>query len=245
MMQSGYRVLLVSLAAFAATMAGGVLALRLQRRLHLVLGFSAGAVVGVALFDLLPEALSLAEDRFGNPAVTTALATGFLGYLLLDRFLLLHGLPELPAAGAARRGALGAGSLCVHSFIDGLSIGLAFKVSIPAGVVVAVAVLVHDFSDGINTVGLILRNQGGVRSAISWLLADAVAPLAGAAATLLFTPSGPVLGLCLAVFAGFFLYIGACDLVPESYRRHPRATTTLMTLLGAAVIFVGVRLAQG
>jgi ZIP family zinc transporter len=244
MMQSAQLVLLVSLSTFVSTMAGGLLALRLKHRLHLVLGFSAGAVVGVALFDLLPESLSLAQARFGIPAATAALAIGFLGYLVLNRVLLLHG-SGTPADPSSRRAALGAGSLCVHSFIDGLSIGLAFKVSMPVGAAVAVAVLVHDFSDGINTVGLVLRNEGGGRSALRWLLADALAPLAGAAMTLLITPSDPVLGICLAVFAGFFLYIGASDLVPESYRGYPRVWTTVMTLLGAAVIYIGVRLAQG
>jgi len=243
MLRTGHVVFFVSLATFVSTLAGGLLALRLEHRLHLVLGFSAGAVVGVALFDLLPESLSLAQDRYGAAVVTTALALGFLGYLVLDRVLFMHGHGAPAAAVAARRGALGAGSLCVHSFIDGLSIGLAFKVSMTVGAVVAVAVLVHDFSDGINTVGLILRNRGGARHALRWLLADALAPLAGAAATLLVTPSGSALGLCLAVFAGFFLYIGASDLVPESYRGHPRAWTTAMTLFGAAVIFIGVRLA--
>ena len=245
MLRTANLVLLIGLAAFAATLAGGLLALRLRQRLHLILGFSAGAVVGVALFDLLPEALSLAQGRFGAATVTTALAGGFLGYLLLDRALFMHG-HGMPGAGpASRRGALGAGSLCVHSFIDGLSIGLAFKVSVPVGAAVAVAVVVHDLSDGINTVSLILRNRGGERSALRWLLADALAPLAGAAATLLVAPAGPALGLGLAVFAGFFLYIGASDLVPESYRGYPQRWTTAMTLLGAAVIFIGVRLAQG
>ena len=233
MMQAGHVVVLVSLATFASTLAGGLLALRLKRRLHLILGFSAGAVVGVALFDLLPESLSLAGADFGIPASTAALAVGFLSYMVLNRLLVLHG-----------PGALSAGSLCIHSFIDGVSIGLSFKVSMAVGAAVAVAVLVHDFSDGINTVGLVLRNAGGVRGALRWLLADALAPLAGVATTLLFTPAEPVLGLCLAVFAGFFLYIGASDLVPESYRGHPRPWTTVMTLLGAAVIYCGVRLAQ-
>jgi ZIP family zinc transporter len=243
-MQTGHVVLLVSLSTFASTMAGGLLALRLQHRLHLILGFSAGAVVGVALFDLLPESLTLVRGRYDMPAAAAALALGYLAYLVLNRALQLHG-PGATADPPSRRGALGAGSLCVHSFIDGLSIGLAFKVSMPVGAAVAVAVLVHDFSDGINTVGLVLRHAGGVRGALRWLLADALAPLAGAAATLLFSPAEPVLGICLAVFAGVFLYIGASDLVPESYRGYPRALTTVMTLLGTAVIYVGVRLAGG
>jgi zinc transporter ZupT len=54
-----------------------------------------------------------------------------------------------------------------------------------------------------------------------------------------------MLGLALAAFAGFFLYIGASDLVPESYHDHPKGLTTAMTILGAATMFVAIRLVNG
>jgi zinc transporter ZupT len=235
-------VLLVSLATFASTLLGGLFALRLSDRLHLILGFSSGAVLGVALFDLIPEAISLAGARIGIQVTMGVLSAGFLLYMLLDRALVMHGHSGPGLAPHTRRGALGAGSLSVHSLLDGLSIGLAFQVSVPAGAVVAVAVLVHDFSDGINTVGVILRNRGGERTALRWLLVDALAPVAGAAVTLLIRLDRTTLGLTLAAFAGFFLYIGATDLLPESYHEHPTVWTTVMTILGALTMFVAVGL---
>jgi ZIP family zinc transporter len=103
---------------------------------------------------------------------------------------------------------------------------------------------VHDFSDGINTVGFILKNRGEKRHALGWLMVDAVAPVVGAASTLLFRLPREGLSIVLAVFSGFFLYIGASDLVPESHHAHPKFLTTIMTLLGAAVLYVAVRLAN-
>jgi zinc transporter ZupT len=238
-------VLIVSLATFAATLVGGLFALRLRDRLHLILGFSAGAVLGVALFDLIPEAISLGGDRFSVAATMGALAAGFLAYMLLDRAIMLHAHPGPDAGSGVRRGMLGAGSLSVHSFLDGCSIGLAFKVSASVGAVVAIAVLVHDFSDGINTVGLILKNRGSDRNAFRWLIIDAIAPLIGAGSTLALTLRPSTLGLTLAAFAGLFLYIGASDLLPESYHQHPTALTTAMTILGALTIFVAIRLVGG
>ncbi len=235
-------VLVISLATFVSTLVGGLFALHLRDRLHLILGFSGGAVLGVVLFDLIPEAISLTGVRFGVPATTGVLAAGFLAYMVLDRAIVLHGSHNSGTERSARRGVLGAGSLCVHSFLDGFSIGLAFKVAPSVGAVVAIAVLVHDFSDGINTVGLILKNRGNDRSAFRWLIADAAAPIVGAASTLTFTLQGAVLGLGLAAFAGFFLYIGASDLVPESYHDHPRWLTSAMTILGAVTMFVAIRL---
>ena len=102
--------------------------------------------------------------------------------------------------------------------------------------------LVHDFSDGINTVGLIMRTAGSRRRAFSWLTLDAIAPVAGVVSTMFFAVSGGTLGIILAIFCGFFLYIGASDLIPESHHAHPKFMTTLMTILGVGVLYVAIHL---
>lgn len=234
-------ILYVALAASVATFVGGSFALRFRDKLHLILGFSAGAVAGVALFDLLPEAIELGTKYHSASTVALFVALGFFGYLVLDRLILLHTHEEDDEVNAPR-GFFGALTLSAHSFLDGMAIGVAFQVSSVVGIVVAVAVLTHDFSDGINTVNLVLRNGGSWKKALNWLLVDAAAPLAGAASTLLFHISESYIGLILAIFVGTFLYLSASDLIPESHHRHPRALTTMMTLFGAFVIYVVVHL---
>ena len=112
------------------------------------------------------------------------------------------------------------------------------------GIVVAAAVLAHDFSDGINTVNVVVRHGGKRLQALRWLLVDAAAPIVGVLVTLTFAVTQQHLGLLLALFSGFFLYIGASDLVPESHHMHPTFWTTVMTILGAAVLFIAIRLAS-
>lgn len=222
-------------AAFLSTLLGGLLALKLRDKLHLILGFSAGAVIGVAFFDLLPEAVDFGE-KFHSPAVIlSCTALGFLSYLVLDRILLFHG-------NAAHRGRFAAGVLCAHSLLDGVAIGLAFQTSKEVGIIVAIAVLTHDFSDGINTMNIVLKNQGQRPQALTWLIADALAPVVGVAGTFFFTLPAEAFGTALALFAGFFLYIGASDLIPESYHAHPKFLTTAMTLAGAAVLYATIAL---
>jgi ZIP family zinc transporter len=229
-------IILFACATFASTLVGGLVALKLKDKLHLILGFSAGAVIGVAFFDLLPESLELGGRYFNHGTVTTFVALGFLVYLILDRLVALHA--------HGQRSILGTGSLSIHSFLDGVAIGLAFQVSAAIGGIVAVAVLVHDFSDGINTVNVILKNKGEERRAFQWLIVDAVAPVAGAASTLLFRLPDQGLTIMLALFSGFFLYIGASDLIPESHHAHPKFLTTVMTLLGATVLYAAIHLAN-
>ena len=238
----------IALAAFCATFAGGVVALRLKDRLHLVLGFRAGAVVAVAFFDLIPEALVLAGRSHAPATVLSWVALGFLVYLILDRIQVLRGRSANFHGDAAgqllQRGALGAASLSMHSFLDGIAIGVALQASTAVGTVVTIAVLAHDFSDGINTTNIVLKNGGSRRQAVGWLLTDALTPAAGIASTLLFRIPDPTLGIALATFAGLFLYVGASDLIPESHHAHPKLLTTVMTLLGAAVIYLAVMLAS-
>ncbi|HVV15018.1 MAG TPA: ZIP family metal transporter [Candidatus Paceibacterota bacterium] len=235
---------LIAIAAFVSTMLGGLFALRLRDRLHLILGFSAGAIIGVAFFDLLPEALELGSASYEASTLLAVTALGFLVYLGLDRLIILHGHGDHDEEHHhAQRGIVGASSLSFHSFLDGIGIGLAFQVSPAVGIVVAAAVLTHDFSDGINTVNMIIKNGGARGRALKWLAVDALAPVVGILATLLFGVSDEHLGLLLALFAGFFLYIGASDLVPESHHKHPTLWTTGMTVLGAAVLFIAIRLA--
>jgi ZIP family zinc transporter len=232
-------------AAFLATLLGGSFALKYRDQLHLILGFSSGAVLGVALFDLLPESLDLTARRHSAATVTLLVAVGFFAFMFLSRVLLLHpeSEDEHDHGHTHAAGSLGAASLSLHSFLDGVGIGLAFKVSTSVGAIVAAAVLAHDFSDGINTVTMILRSRGRGILAFRWLLLDAVAPVLGVAVTFAFGLSDVHLGLVLSLFCGFFLYLGASDLLPESHHRHPKLLTGVMNIAGAAVIWLTVHFA--
>lgn len=243
-------IILIAIATFISTLIGGLVALRFKDRLHLILGFSAGAILGVSFFDLIPESIKLGSNFYDVQMITAITALGFFAYLVLDRIVFLHFHAHNDDEIAhdhehsESRGILGAVSLSLHSFFDGIAIGLAFQVSSSIGFVVAIAVLVHDFSDGINTVNMILKNRGEGRIAFRWLIVDAVAPILGVASTLLFTLSGQILAIILALFSGFFLYIGASDLIPESHHAHPKFLTTAMTILGASILYIVIRLSS-
>ncbi len=236
-------VILLSLLTVVTTLLGGVFALRFKDKLHLILGFSAGALLGVAFFDLLPEAIELASEAYPVSTVSGVIALAFVLYMSIDRLVMLHSHGDHDESDLHHQGKLGAGTLAFHSFLDGMAIGLAFQVSSAVGAVVSTAVLVHKFSDGINTVGLVLKNKGSSETAMRWVAMNAVAPALGAVSTLFFSLPETALGIILATFCGFFLYIGASDLLPESYHGHPTKWTTATTLLGVGVIYIVVRIA--
>lgn len=225
----------LAVVTFFATAAGGLAAFRFQDHLHLILGFSAGTVIALAFFELLPESLRLGASASTPRTILSVTAGGFFGYAVIDRLLFAH------RHGA--RGRAGAGSLSAHSLMDGLALGMGFQASTSIGIAVAVAILAHDCSDGMNTVSVVLKDRGSRREALVWLMIDAVAPVVGAGISLFVHLPASGLALALASFAGFFLYIGASDLLPESFHAHPKGLTTVATLLGAAMLCLVVRLA--
>jgi zinc transporter ZupT len=175
--------------------------------------------------------------------VTTLVGAGFLAFFLAERLVVLHHRDEAEQARAhAQVGALGAAGLSLHSFVDGLGIGLAFQLGNATGYLVFLAVVTHDFADGLNTVNFILSQSGERKQALRWLAADSLAPLLGATVGVFVTVSEHTLGQLLAVYAGFFLYMGATDLLPEAHQ-HPSARRVALTAAGFVVTYFIARAA--
>jgi zinc transporter ZupT len=241
---------LLTLATFFSTFAGGLFALRFRDRLHFILSFTAGVLIGVVSFDILPEIFSLAgEQGIEATGAMIALVVGFLFFHSLEKFILLHHVHEddYAAHHHPQVGVLSALALAGHSFMDGVAIGLAFQASEAVGIIVALAVIAHDFCDGLNTVSLMLVHHNTTLRSFGMLALDAFAPILGALCTLAIRVPPFMLMLYLGFFAGFLLYIGASDILPEAHSQNRSAITGRLiglTCLGAAFIFVAVRLAQ-
>jgi zinc transporter ZupT len=229
---------------FVSTMLGGLFALRNQDRLHRILGFTAGVILGVVAFDILPEIFRLAQENHVDPLrAMIALVVGFLVFHTLEKFTIIHFAheEEYGKHHHPQVGLMSALALAGHSFFDGVGIGLAFQVNNQVGFAVALAVIAHDFADGLNTVGLMLAHKNSSKRAFGLLVLDAVAPIIGAASTMFFHLSDQALLIYLGFFAGFLLYIGASDILPEAHSEHSSRITVLLTILGALFIFVVTR----
>jgi len=243
------NVFLLSLATFISTISGGLFALKFRDRMHYILSFTAGVLLGVVSFDILPEIFELSRERsIDATGAMIALVFGFLLFHSIEKFVLIHHVHEgdYAAHHHPQVGILSACALVGHSFMDGVGIGLAFQVSKAVGIVVAIAVIGHDFCDGLNTVSLMLVHRNTPRLSFWMLVLDALAPVAGAASTLFIQVPAAILMLYLGFFAGFLLYIGASDILPEAHSQNKASMTGILiglTCLGAAFIFLVVRVA--
>ncbi|WP_329016902.1 ZIP family metal transporter [Streptomyces sp. NBC_00690] len=236
----------VALGAFVMTLFGGWTAQRVTDRRHLVLGLAGGLMLGVVGLDLLPEALEAAgEEVFGVPQALLLFVGGFLVAHMVERLLaarqIAHGAAEerVPQVGLTA-----AGAMVSHSLMDGIAIGAAFQVGDAMGITVALAVITHDFADGFNTY-TIASLYGNTRAkAMVMLFADALAPVVGAASTLLFTLPLELLGSYLGFFGGALLYLAAAEILPEAHHTHPAGPTLLCTTAGVGFIWLVTGIAE-
>lgn len=253
--------LLFAILPFFSTLLGGAAALRLQHRLHPVMAFAAGVLVATALVDLLPEAAELIGTN-GSVQAGVAAVVGFLVFSALDALLHRGSWERQDAASGADHtrtahtddgtpasavlGILAPAGLIIHSTLDGLAIGLAFRAGNEVGLLVALAVLTHDFADGMNVVTLALTGGQKRTGAMVLLVLDALAPPLGAAIGSVVSIGDPTLGLMLATFAGVFVAIGAGHLLPEAQHRRPDGAPLLIALTAAgAGVAVFVRTILG
>jgi zinc transporter ZupT len=243
----------IALAAITAlaTTAGGFLAIKSKDRLHLVLGLSAGLLLGLVAFDLLPEVFALGtQEIFNAPAVSVALIAGFL---LLHFYEQLFGSHEPAESDYGHdhehssnvAGALGALAMGGHVFLDGLALGVAFKVSSDLGIAVFIALLVHAFSDGLNTVSFLIKSGKWGRKGI-WLLGvDAIARVSGAALGTTLVLGDNLIAFYLAVFSGIVIYLATAHILPEAHSRHKSRYTILATIVGVLVMWALVGTLHG
>lgn len=222
--------ILLGLATGVATFLGGRLALVLKGGTRVLFGIGAGAVLGVAILDLAPEAWRSARGAAAQMLTAICLAAGFIGYLALDRALATTRGGRLD-----HRAHVGPASLAIHSLFDGLAIGLASQASAAIGLAVALGVIAHDLADGANTVALSLGGGSRARTAERWLLADALAPLLGillgGIAPLSRSAFPPLLGL----LTGGLAYVGLSAVVGASQKPRDR-WTVLGPMIGFATL---------
>jgi zinc transporter ZupT len=238
------EIIILSVATFFSTLFGGLFAVKYKSKLHLIMGFTAGVLLGVVSFDIFPEIINrVNENGFKSIEPMIALVIGFLLFHILEKVIVIHHAHEGDYADHKHPhvGIFSALALAGHSFMDGVGIGLGFQVNPAVGLLVAIAVISHDFTDGMNTITLMLSNNNSTRKSKIFLLIDAITPVLGALSTLFFRVSPHFLVWYLGFFAGFLLYIGISDILPEAHSKHSSFKLIGLTVLGTFLIFLITR----
>lgn len=240
--------------AIAASLAVGLISLigvfsllikekLLDKILILLIGFSAGGLIGGAFLHLLPEAL---EEASPNPVFVYTII-GFILFFILERYLHwrhchkgvcdVHTFTYLNLIGDG-----------IHNLTDGLVIGASFTVSINFGVITTLVIIFHEIPQEIGDFGVLIYGGFTKLKALSYNFISA-----------LFCTLGTILGYALAekihnfsvfimpIIAGGFIYIAACDLIPELHKQPglKRATLSGLAFVLGIVFILLARLIHG
>ncbi|MFH0948462.1 MAG: ZIP family metal transporter [Elusimicrobiota bacterium] len=197
------------------------------------ISFAAGIMLATSFFHLMPEAIEISVN------VPAWIFFGFLIFYIIENFLVtLHPCPE-EHCNVHQLGTMSFVGLATHSLLDGVAIAVGFEVSSSIGLFTALAVILHEFPEGLITTGILIHT-GETRKKI-WIYSTIVALATpfGAIASLLFVKNLPssILGITLSITAGSFIYLAAADLIPEIHKSN-RKINSVILIFGIFLIFI-------
>jgi len=215
----------------------------LHRVLFYLIGFSAGGLLGGAFLHLLPEALEQAESQI----VFIYLILGFISFFILERYLhwrhchegvcSVHAFTYLNLIGDS-----------IHNFADGLVIGASFLVSIRFGIITSLAIILHEIPQEIGDFGVLVYGGFSKFKALYYNFVTALTCIVGAILGYFISANiqnfSPFL---LSFTAGGFIYIAACDLVPELHKQEDlrKGISSMFAFLGGILFILLARVARG
>ncbi|MBI3109480.1 ZIP family metal transporter [Candidatus Daviesbacteria bacterium] len=242
-------ILLFTLISSVISLIGGALLLIREKFAlkisHYLTAFAAGALLATAFFDLLPESMEMEGEV--NIFLWTLL--GILAFFLLERFIHhhhSHGKNMEEKKAVVPLVILGD---TMHNFTDGVAIAATFLISVPLGIVTALAVAAHEIPQEIGDFGLML-NRGMKRGKVLLInLYSSLAAMAGAILTYVYKDRlEGFLPLILSVTAGFFIYIALANLIPEIHNRENQKIAfweTVMLFVGVLVMYFAISALEG
>jgi zinc and cadmium transporter len=216
--------------------ASGVLLFSDSARARLVpwlVSYAVGALLGVALLAILPEAL----ESLPPTHVFATLLAGILLFFILEKLVLWRHCHTHDCEVHENAASVVLIGDAFHNFVDGAVIAAAVVTSVPLGVSTAIAVAAHEIPQEVGDFAILLHAGFSRRRALILNGISAAAGGAGALLAVLFLDIVPrLLPYCLALAAASFLYVAMADLIPGLHRGRTDGSSLRQVLLVGAGI---------
>lgn len=216
---------------------------RINKILILLIGFSAGGLIGGAFLHLLPEALEQATSQ----VVFLYLILGFISFFVLEKYLhwrhCHNGVCEVHAF--TYLNLIGDG---IHNFTDGLVIGASFMVSIHFGIITTLVIIMHEIPQEIGDFGVLVYGGFSKFKALYYNFLIALTCVVGTIMGYFISGNMPNFSPFLLPFtAGGFIYIAACDLVPELHKQEDlrKSVASMISFLCGILFILLARMTHG
>ena len=209
----------------------------LKKILHLLVGFSAGALMGGAFLHLIPEAVE--QSSFGT--ISLSVLAGFSAFFIIERFLFWHHCHDgkCPVHMFTYMNLIGD---AVHKFIDGIVIAASFIINVPLGIATTLAVVAHEVPQEITDFGVLIYGGFSKAKALVYNFITATTGIVGAIVGFLIAGYTDSFTAILIPFAaGTFIYISASDLIPELHKELDMKKSLMsfvLFIVGIAFMYV-------
>jgi len=238
--------------------------------IHLM-SFAAGIMLAIAFLHLIPEAAEMGhesevhleeaqhegeahadetEHNGGGNFIFLMVLLSFVTFHAIESIMSLHPRHDVEDEEPHKHSnlsVLSIAGLAFHSLIDGIIIAVGFKAGSRIGIMMTIAVILHEMPEGVVTTSVLLHDTM-TRVRIFWFsLLVAVATPVGAVVSyfILGDASENVLRILLALAAGSFIYVAAVDLIPETHREEKRFNTVILIVGMAVLYFIGRLMTHG
>ena len=216
------------------TTLGGIIGINLKstsnRFLSFILSFASGLMIAIVCFELVPEALQIADIGIVLLGIIFGISAMILCDILVDKKFLNKSNKK---GSLLKTGIIVSIGLAIHNFPEGLAIGSGFEASLKLGLSLAIAICFHDIPEGISMA--VPMKNGGVSSAkvILYVILSGITTGIGAFfGSLVGGISKSVIVMCLAFAAGAMIYIVSGELMPESNKLYDGRMTAIGNMLG-------------
>ena len=230
-------VVLVSLVSLSGAAYLVVAKERLSRFIPAIVPFAAGALLGAALFDLLPESIESLPEHF-----SIFMALGIVGFLVFEYLMHWHHHhhDECHDCDHTTAYSVLAGD-AIHNFMDGIVIASAFLLNPAIGIATTIAIVLHEIPQELSDFAIYLHAGLSAKRALFLNFLSACTAILGAVVGYIFLEQVEVaLPYILSIGAGGFLYIAMVDLLAEIKKDHagPSAGVKVaLLLLGLGMIY--------
>ena len=244
-------ILIASFLGGIGALAGGVLLLFKKKLaesiIHILVPFAAGALLGTAFFDLIPEAVEHALELKSETNIFLWILVGIFFFYLLDR--VIHWFQHHRTVSTGKHKGVTVPLVLigdsVHNFIDGVAIAITFLVNPSLGIVTTLAVAAHELPQEVGDFAVLLHQGMSRKKVFFYNLLSALLSVVGAALTVLIGGDKveTILPIALPLTAGFFIYIALSKLLPEIHDEEKKGYAlweTLSLFAGAGLIWIAI-----
>lgn len=209
-----------------------------------LISLAAGTLLGVSFFELLPEAIE--TELFEPHLIFAVVLMSILFFFLLERVFHWHHCrcEEHGQPNSNDKSDIIVINLIgdsIHNFVDGVLIASAFLLDFHSGILVTIAVILHEIPQEISDFGVLLYAGLSKSKAIIYNLLTALVAIIGAMVFYFFgNITENIIPLAIAFAAGNFIYLSTADLIPELHHENKQKNIfyhSLWLLLGVAMVY--------